>query len=114
MTNGNVKPANSKWNKTKSDYQLIFDKVEAIIQPVEDNGDIKMNSFTYNKIDEIMNMNVNSTVDIAAYVMNPGSSEAIQLKNGSRKERRVVQLYDDSNVCMELTLWGEPANNFTA
>lgn len=113
MMNGNVKMANPNFNRSKSDYQIIFDRRDAVIQLVEDDAGICENKFNYVTIAQIAQMDPNTMVDLAAFVRDEGMSVETATKNGG-KERRNVWLYDDTNTAIELTLWGELATNFNA
>jgi replication factor A1 len=54
---------------------------------------------------------VNSLIDIAAFVREPGDCQKVNLKNGESKDRRVLSLYDDTNKIVEMTIWGDMAKN---
>jgi len=113
MRDGNVRMQNSKYNKkNNNEYQIVYDKKDVFIQPVQDDTDIMLSKFNYTKISKISELDVNSVVDIATFVKEIGDCIEIPLKkNNELKERRSLILYDDSKVMIEMTLWGESAKN---
>ena len=47
------------------------------------------------------------TIDVVGVISMLGEKEEINLKNGTTKLRRQIQLVDDSQVSVSLTFWGE-------
>jgi replication factor A1 len=113
MNGGTVKMANPRFNRSKSEYQLVFERRDASIMPAEDTGDILRQKFDFTKLSEVQNKEVNSVIDVAVFIKEFTMATDVPLKNGNSKERRQVYVYDDSNLVMELTLWGEKATDFS-
>jgi replication factor A1 len=111
MRNGNVKMVSSKYNKKpNNDYQIIFDKVDALIQKVDGDTDIMVNKFNFAKLNTIEQLAANETIDIAAYIKEARQVTEVTLKKaGEQKQRRVITLFDNSNTLVEMTLWGDIA-----
>ena len=46
------------------------------------------------------------TVDVIAVIFDVGQSSSITLKDGKERAKRTIVIGDESNVCLNVTLWG--------
>lgn len=92
-------------NRPNNDYQIIFDKVDALIQKVDGDTDIMVNKFAFAKLSSIDGLENNSTIDLAAYIKEVRQPTEVTLKKSSeQKQRRVITLYDNSNTLVEMVM----------
>ena len=109
FSGGRLKVANAQWNTCKSNFEVTFDD-KANIQKVQDEGNIKEQSFEFVKIDQLEQMDPGTNVDILAVVKTVGVPGTIMSKkSGQELNKCDVTLLDDSGVEISLTLWGEKA-----
>lgn len=123
---GQLRPNKRTFNKTNSDFQLVFDQTNSIIseldfeppqieethEPPEFNTDLRMNQQQPAQIDTMPDLRTiefihnqgrkGEIIDIIAFVKEVKDSENVNYRNGSSGERRMVFLYDDTNDSIEL------------
>lgn len=95
FSNGIMKMANKKFTSVRNDFCIIFEK-NSEIQPAQDDGSISNQAFDFCKINEIQEIMPMKTVDVIGVISVLGEKEEINLKSGSTKLRRHIQLVDDS------------------
>ncbi len=64
-------------------------------------------AFTFTEIEKIAEKTPNSTIDVIGIISKCEDKNEVSIK-GESKERRTLELVDDSNVRVTLTLWGSP------
>jgi replication factor A1 len=64
------------------------------------------------KINEIESMEAEKIVDIIAIVKEPGDLVNLTSKASRELTKREVNLFDDTQTSISLTMWGEEAKNF--
>jgi len=106
FSNGMVKMANKKFTSVRNDFCIIFEKHSEIVNAPDD-GSISNQAFDFCSISDIQDIMPMKTVDIIGVISQLGEAESINLKSGGTKLRRHIQLADDSNKSVSLTLWGE-------
>jgi replication factor A1 len=106
FSNGLVKMANKKFTSVKNDFCIVFEKNSEIHEAVDD-GSISNQAFEFSKIAEITDIMPLKVVDTIGIISELGETEEINLKSGQKKARRHIQLVDDSDKSISLTLWGE-------
>jgi hypothetical protein len=47
------------------------------------------------------------TIDVVGIISDLGEKEQVNLRSGQTKFRKYIQLVDDTEKCISLTLWGE-------
>jgi len=90
----------------KNDFCIIFEKLSDI-QEANDDGTITNQAFDFCQISEIPDIMPMKTIDVVGVISLLGDKEEINLKNGTTKMRRQIQLVDDSEKSVSLTFWGE-------
>jgi len=102
---GDIKPKNAKFNNTKHDCEIVFNKKSSIVA----SADVKhIAAETYNF--ELLNM-INSydkyhTMDIMVVVRKVGEPEEINLRAGGTTSKRTVSVYDESGLAVDFSVWG--------
>ena len=110
FANGIVKPANKKFTSIANDYWISFEGSSKIVE-VEDQGEITSQVFDFKTIKQILDLPENKTIDFIGIVHSANDVATVNLKNGVKKEKRTVQLIDDTGMSISLSLWGDQATN---
>lgn len=109
FSGGRLKVANAQWNTCKSPLEISFDD-KASIQKVQDEGNIKEQSFEFVKISQLESMEPGANVDLLTIVKSVGIPSTIISKKSSKELNKCdLVLVDDSGVEISLTLWGDNA-----
>lgn len=106
ISRGLIKPTNKKFTAIAHDYELSLDE-NSIIQPSNEDNTIPALKFNLVKISELQNIEPDSTIDVIGIVTKIGPVTDVTLKSrGTNLPKQTITLVDDSNVGVELTLWG--------
>ena len=112
VSKGVLKPANKKFNLLPNDYELTLN-ADADIQFVEDDASIEQQRFNFQSIEQIGHKQENEFADVIGIVQSVQPLSHITSK-ATQKEltKRAVMLCDDTQLSIELTLWGEQAEKY--
>jgi replication factor A1 len=113
FSGGKLKPvANRQFNNTKSDYEITFDQQSQIIAAPEDTK-ICTQSYEFIKIDQILNIEPNTTVDVIGLVKSCSDVATITSAKMGNKElfKRDLIIMDETLTEIKMTLWGTTAQN---
>ena len=105
FSNGQVKLANKRFTSIKNDYCLTFSK-DSICEKCAEDEEIQSVSFTFTGLDSIEELVQSHTVDVIGVVLEVGPSSSINMKDGKVREKRTLTIGDESNVSIDVTLWG--------
>ncbi|XP_016913881.2 replication protein A 70 kDa DNA-binding subunit [Apis cerana] len=113
ISRATLKPANKQFNNLKNDYEMTLIGDSEII-PCHDSGDdIPSLQFDFVSINDINKKEQNDIMDILGIVKNSGDLQILTSRNSGRELRkRDVNLVDESNTMVTLTLWGSQAEEF--
>jgi replication factor A1 len=109
LTGGRLKVANMQYNTCKSNFEITFDQ-NSEIHLDNDTGDICKQVYEFCKIADLESVEANKNVDILAIVK--AMSEPVTIiskKSGNELIKCDLTLVDDSQVEVNLTLWGDKA-----
>lgn len=98
-----------KFNKANNPNEIYFSSKTQIQVCLDSTFNVAV-KYKFKKIGEIQNEANWTQVDLAGVVSKVGDRSEIQLKNGEMKEKQVLQVKDDSNFELEVTLWGKIDN----
>lgn len=109
ISGGRLKVADRKYSKLNNDYELTLDTNTEIKASFDDS--IKQVNYNFIKIADLNNAEVNSSVDLVAIVRSAEECKSIisQKMGGKELFKRDLVLYDDSNMEVRFTLWGDKA-----
>jgi replication factor A1 len=111
FSGGQVKVGNSRqYSQIKNQYELTF-SISSEIHAVSDDRDIKAQHYSFIKIDALNLAEVGAVVDIIAIVRSATDANEIQSSKlgGKTLVKRDLNLLDDTNCEIKLTLWGDKA-----
>mmetsp|Transcript_31958 Transcript_31958/g.31352 ORF Transcript_31958/g.31352 Transcript_31958/m.31352 type:complete len:294 (+) Transcript_31958:191-1072(+) len=83
-----------------------------MITPLEDDGSIEMDNYSYSTLNEISSLEANKIVDTKGVVIEIQEMDEITMKSGMTKPLRRVIIADNSReygLSIQITFWGEIA-----
>uniref|UniRef100_A0A182Y582 Replication protein A subunit n=1 Tax=Anopheles stephensi TaxID=30069 RepID=A0A182Y582_ANOST len=108
-----LKPANKQYSSLKNDYEMTMTN-DTIVQECKD-ADGSMPEIQYNfvPISQIANTEPNAMVDVIGMCKEAGEVMQFTARTSGRELRkREITLVDSSAASVQLTLWGDDAQNF--
>eukprot|EP01016_Furgasonia_blochmanni_P055645 TRINITY_DN9349_c0_g1_i2.p1 TRINITY_DN9349_c0_g1~~TRINITY_DN9349_c0_g1_i2.p1 ORF type:complete len:626 (+),score=89.93 TRINITY_DN9349_c0_g1_i2:134-2011(+) len=109
ISGGTIKQANLRFSSVKNDYQLVFDR-RTNFKPAPEDEEIAHGKFNFTKIKDLKTAELNSVVDVLGIVMDCGAVQEVKLRNADEtKPRRTIHVFDESLLFVELTIWGNLA-----
>ncbi|EER00144.1 replication factor a 1, rfa1, putative [Perkinsus marinus ATCC 50983] len=110
FSKGQVKQANARFNPGAA-YELTFND-DAIIEEANDSADIPRILYKISKIATIQDRNADEFVDLCGIITHCAPISTIVVRNtGQERARRNFTIVDDSGCSIEMTVWGETAQN---
>uniref|UniRef100_A0A182VRB5 Replication protein A subunit n=1 Tax=Anopheles minimus TaxID=112268 RepID=A0A182VRB5_9DIPT len=108
-----LKPANKQYSSLKNDYEMTMTN-DTIVQECKDvDGSMPEIQYNFVPISQIANMEPNAMVDVVG--MCKEASDVVQFTaktSGRELRKREITLVDSSSASVQLTLWGDDAQNF--
>ncbi|CAK9822669.1 Replication protein A 70 kDa DNA-binding subunit [Anthophora retusa] len=113
ISRANLKTANKQFNNLQNDYEMTLTGDSEII-PCHDSGsEIPSLQFNFVPISDIEKKEKNDLMDILSVVKSCGDLQMITSRNTGREmKKRDVNIVDESNTMVCLTLWGSQAEEF--
>ncbi|XP_053680234.1 replication protein A 70 kDa DNA-binding subunit [Anopheles nili] len=110
-----MKPANKQYSSLKNDYEMTMTN-DTVIQECKDvDGSMPEIQYNFVPISQIANMEPNAMVDVIGMCKDAGDVTRFTAKTSGRELRkRELTLVDSSSASVQLTLWGDDAENFPA
>lgn len=113
FTQGQLKVVqNRQYTSIKNPYELTFDK-NADIKPAQEDESIKSRHYDFTKINKIVDVDINTTIDIIGIVRSATDVASITSAKLGNKElfKRELTIADDSEAEIRLTIWGDKAQS---
>lgn len=112
VSRGSLRQANERFNRSTSSFEMTLDR-NSILEEVDDDGSFMQIKYNFTKIADLGNIPVKGECDVVGVVTSIGPlSEIIIRSTGEPCNRRSVNISDDSNASVELTLWRKQAETF--
>ncbi|XP_043581968.1 replication protein A 70 kDa DNA-binding subunit [Bombus pyrosoma] len=114
ISRASLKTANKQFNNLKNDYEMSLTGDSEII-PCHDIGDkIPTLQFDFIPINNIEQKEKNDIIDVLAIVKSRGDLQMLVSRTtGKDMKKRDINLIDESNTMVTLTLWGTQAEEFS-
>ncbi|XP_060826818.1 replication protein A 70 kDa DNA-binding subunit isoform X2 [Bombus pascuorum] len=114
ISRATLKTANKQFNNLKNDYEMTLTGDSEII-PCHDIGDkIPTLQFDFIPINNIEQKEKNDIIDVLAIVKSRGDLQMLVSRTtGKDMKKRDINLIDESNTMVTLTLWGTQAEEFS-
>lgn len=110
FSGGRLKIGNIQYNTCKSQFEITFDQ-NAEIHLDADSGDIQQQLYEFVPIAQLESVDPGKSVDILSIVKSIGAvGTIVSKKTGSELTKCELVLIDESNVEVNLTVWGDRAN----
>lgn len=108
-----LKPANKQFNNLRNEYEMTLTGESEIIPCHEEMSEIPMIQYDFVKIDTIEEKAKDSIIDILGIAKSTGEVQELTARQTGRQlKKRDVNIVDDSNTAITLTLWGTQAEQF--
>jgi len=112
ISKGALKPKDSRYNKTSCQYELTVQR-ETIVEACEDDGNVPKVQFNFRSIADIETLDVGEIIDVVGVIRNCGEVSTMTSKKDNRELiKRDLQICDQSKKIINLTVWGQMANDF--
>lgn len=112
ITRGSLKQANEKYNRSTSSFEMTLDR-NSVLTQVEDDGSFVKVNYKFVKIGDLERVDVKGSCDVLGIVtLVAPASEIIIRSTGEPCLKRSIQITDDSNKSVELTVWRKQAESF--
>ncbi|KAJ1528713.1 hypothetical protein ONE63_007106 [Megalurothrips usitatus] len=113
ITKAQLKTANKKFSSLNNDYEMSLTGETQIIPVHEDDSGVPQIKFNFSSLNDIENMEPNASVDVIGVVKSVGEVVTFVAKTSNRElKKRDVTIVDRTNTAVNLTLWGQDAEEF--
>lgn len=114
ISRGILKAANKQFNHLKNEYEMTLNADSEVIPlPESDDDSIPTLQFNFEPVNSIEAKQANDLVDILAVVKSSGDVQRFTSRNsGKELTKRDIEIVDESNTVVVLTLWGTEAEQF--
>jgi replication factor A1 len=106
ISKGLIKLINKEYNHLENDWEITLDNTSIIEPCIEDDHLIANHNFKFTPINELSTLPNNFVVDILGVAISISQATTILRKNGTKTQKRTLELKDMSGCSVDLTLWG--------
>ncbi|KAL6523631.1 Replication protein A 70 kDa DNA-binding subunit A [Orobanche gracilis] len=110
ISKGSLKPAQRNFNHLKNEWEIFLEATSSVDLCPDEDSSIPRQQFLFRPISEIESAESNFILDVIGLVVTVNPSVHILRKNGMETKRRILNLKDQSERSVELTLWGDFCN----
>ncbi|KAI9564074.1 Replication protein A 70 kDa D-binding subunit [Daphnia sinensis] len=115
ISQAQLKAANKQYTSIKNDYEMTFSQNTTVVPCHDDTSDIPSVTFNFVPINQLINLEKDSIIDIIGVAKSANDLRVITSKTTNKELRmREVQLVDSTNTEVNLTLWGKTGEEFDA
>uniref|UniRef100_A0A8C8ELU6 Replication protein A subunit n=1 Tax=Oncorhynchus tshawytscha TaxID=74940 RepID=A0A8C8ELU6_ONCTS len=111
ISKGSLKIANKQYSSLKNDYEMTLNGESTII-PCEDTQDVPMVQCNFISIADLETREKDAILDVIGVCKSVADVTRLTTKNNREVSKRTLNLMDQSGKLVEVTLWGEEAENF--
>uniref|UniRef100_A0A8K9UGN5 Replication protein A subunit n=1 Tax=Oncorhynchus mykiss TaxID=8022 RepID=A0A8K9UGN5_ONCMY len=111
ISKGSLKIANKQYSSLKNDYEMTLNGESTII-PCEDTQDVPMVQCNFISIADLEAREKDAILDVIGVCKSVADVTRLTTKNNREVSKRTLNLMDQSGKLVEVTLWGEEAENF--
>uniref|UniRef100_A0A674D4F8 Replication protein A subunit n=1 Tax=Salmo trutta TaxID=8032 RepID=A0A674D4F8_SALTR len=111
ISKGSLKIANKQYSSLKNDYEMTLNGESTII-PCEDTQDVPMVQCNFVSIADLEAREKDAVLDVIGVCKSVADVTRLTTKNNREVSKRTLNLMDQSGKLVEVTLWGEEAENF--
>jgi len=77
-----------------------------VIEKCKEDEQIKDDGFSFTGLADIEKLVQNCTIDIIGVILEVGVTSALNLKDGTTRDKRTLSIGDESKISIGVTLWG--------
>ena len=112
MSNGNVKLANKRYTTIPHDHCLVFDTYSNITEINEEKArkSIIGNMYNFTSLEQVSESQL-FIIDVIGVITSAEPVSQILLKSGEYRDKRTVNLADETGFGCMATFWGEVASH---
>eukprot|EP00177_Eucheuma_denticulatum_P005508 GFKZ01010015.1.p1 GENE.GFKZ01010015.1~~GFKZ01010015.1.p1 ORF type:complete len:662 (+),score=94.54 GFKZ01010015.1:285-2270(+) len=112
VSRGSLRQANERWNRSTSQFEMTLDR-NSVLAEIDDDGSFMQVKYNFTKIVDLDRIDVKGECDVVGVVTHIGPlNEIIIRSTGEPCNKRSINITDDSNASVELTLWRKQAETF--
>ncbi|XP_029923762.1 replication protein A 70 kDa DNA-binding subunit isoform X2 [Myripristis murdjan] len=111
ISKGSLKIANKQYSSLKNDYEMTLNGESTII-PCEDSSDVPMVQCDFVSIADLEARDKDAIVDVIGVCKSVDEVTRLTTKSSREVSKRTLSLMDMSGKVVNVTLWGEEAENF--
>ncbi|CAB1348998.1 unnamed protein product [Coregonus sp. 'balchen'] len=111
ISKGSLKIANKQYSSLKNDYEMTLNGESTII-PCEDTQDVPMVQCNFVSIADLEAREKDAILDVIGVCKSVADVTRLTTKNNREVSKRTINLMDQSGKLVDVTLWGEEAENF--
>ena len=112
ISSGRITASKKNFTHIKNDYAIILNP-QSVVEPAIDDGAIAHQLWNFVSIESIGNRKEGDFVDVCGIVTKVNEISSIMSHRYQREIRkRTINISDDSNKAIEITLWGHQAEEF--
>ena len=112
VTRAQLKTANKKFTNLNNDYEMTLGHDSQILTVMEDDGGVPQIKYNFVSLDQVESMEKDTTVDVIGIVKSVGDVLSFTSKANKEFKKREVTVVDKSNTAVNVTLWGQLAEDF--
>lgn len=115
ISKGTLKFANKKFSSLNNDFELNLD-LNSIVQRIDDasvGAAMPKMHYKFVPIADVQDRPKDDIIDVIGVIMDVKAFSTITTKAGTPLAKREVDIADDSNRGIQITLWGERAEHFS-
>eukprot|EP01114_Cavostelium_apophysatum_P012658 TRINITY_DN2887_c0_g1_i1.p1 TRINITY_DN2887_c0_g1~~TRINITY_DN2887_c0_g1_i1.p1 ORF type:complete len:632 (+),score=173.17 TRINITY_DN2887_c0_g1_i1:130-2025(+) len=111
ISKGSLKIANRKFSTINNEFELSLDASSHVVEVADDS--VPKSRLSIVQIADIRNITKDAAVDLVAVVTSTGPVSKITTRSQKETSKRNITLLDISNASIEMTLWGNQAENIS-
>ncbi|KAK7071136.1 60S acidic ribosomal protein P1 [Halocaridina rubra] len=111
ISGATLKQANKQYSNLNNEYEMTFNRMTEIT-PCHDSTAIPMMQYSFVSLDQLDKVNKDSIVDVIGVCKDSMEVVNINTRTGRETKKRDIQIVDDSNREVRVTLWGVSAESF--
>ncbi|XP_076637806.1 replication protein A 70 [Colletes latitarsis] len=113
ISRATLKAANKQFNRLNNDYEMTLNGDSEIIPCHNTGDDIPSLQFNFIPISDVEKTEKNDIIDLLGVIKSYGDLQVITSRTTGREmKKRDINLVDESNTMVCLTLWGSQAEEF--
>ncbi|XP_073817702.1 replication protein A 70 kDa DNA-binding subunit-like [Musca autumnalis] len=107
-----VKDANKQFNKLSHKYEIVFNGNTKVV-PCPDEEVLCEINYNFIPISQLANIDEKDSFNLIGVCQKAHDLDIFNGAGGREFKKRILTLVDTTNACVNVTIWGDEAENFT-